>query len=221
MEYPKINSIYKRDMTKPNNPFVVGEWSEQCFDYLQNNKWEFTEKIDGTNIRVMFDGENIVFGGKTDNAQIQSHLVNKLQNTFLTLSQRLILKELFKPKEGEATNVVLYGEGFGYKIQGKVGVDYLLKEVDFCLFDVRVGDWWLQREDVAGIASKLGLKVPAIVGYGTISEAVELVKRGFKSSFGTASAEGLVLRPTCELRTRGGQRVITKIKVRDFKLNGK
>lgn len=217
MEYHKINSVYKRDMTKPKAPFIVGEFSEDSFEYLQNNRWEFSEKVDGTNIRVMFDGESIVFGGKTDNAQIPTHLVQRLQERFLPIEQRLKMKEIFKPREGKETNVILYGEGFGYKIQGKVGIDYLVDEVDFCLFDIRIGSWWLKREDVYGIGEKLGLKTPNIVGYGTINEAIELVKEGFKSGFGTAEAEGLVLRPTCELLDRSGKRIITKIKVRDFR----
>ena len=91
-----------------------------------------------------------------------------------------------------------------------------MDKVDFCLFDVKVGDWWLERKNVYEIAEKLGLLRPAIVGYGTIGAAVELVKRGFKSSFGKASAEGLVLRPTCELFKRNGKRIITKVKCRDF-----
>ena len=44
MEYHKINSIYKRDMSKPNAPFIVGEWSEPAFDYLQNNKVSFQQR---------------------------------------------------------------------------------------------------------------------------------------------------------------------------------
>ena len=202
-------------MSKPNAPFIVGEWADPAFDYLQSNQWEFTEKVDGTNIRVMFNGRDIVFGGKTDNAQIPAHLTNKLNDTFLTITKRKLLMDMFN-KEGEETNVILYGEGFGFKIQGKVGVDYLINEVDFCLFDVKVGYWWLERENVKDIAQKLGLKTPSIVGYGTLHEAIELVKKGFKSSFGKAGAEGLVLRPVCELKTRSGGRVITKIKVRDF-----
>ena len=84
-EYPKINSIYKRDMSKPNAPFIVGEWSEDAFEYLKDNQWEFTEKVDGTNIRVIFNGTDVMFGGKTDNAQIPSHLYNKLNELFGTL----------------------------------------------------------------------------------------------------------------------------------------
>ena len=85
-------------MTKPHVPFLLGEWAEPEFGYLQNNQWEFTEKIDGTNIRIMFDGGNIVFKGKTDNAQIPSRLIDKLQNLFL--SRKTELKEIFKSGGG-------------------------------------------------------------------------------------------------------------------------
>ena len=201
-------------MTKPRVPFLLGEWAEPEFDYLQNNQWEFTEKIDGTNIRIMFDGENIAFKGKTDDAQIPSHLVDKLQELFLP--RKIDLQKIFK-SGGGLIDVCLYGEGFGYKIQGKVGTDYLSTEVDLCLFDVRVGNWWLERQNVYDIAGKLGLKTPKIVGYGTLPEAIELVKTGFESGFGTAQGEGLVLRPVVELKNRGGQRIITKVKTGDFK----
>lgn len=214
MKYHKINSTYKRDMTKPHAPFLIGEWAEPEFDYLQNNQWEFTEKIDGTNIRIMFDGENIIFRGKTDDAQIPSHLIDKLQNLFLP--RKTELKEIFK-SGGEPVNVCLYGEGFGHKIQGKMGTNYLSAKVDFCLFDVRVGNWWLERNNVYDIAGKLELKTPKIIGYGTLSEAIELVRTSFKSGFGTAQGEGLVLRPVVELKNRGGQRIITKVKTGDFK----
>lgn len=61
MKYHKINSIFKRDMTKPNRPFVVGEWAQPEFAYLSDNEWEWTEKIDGTNIRIMLDGDEVEF----------------------------------------------------------------------------------------------------------------------------------------------------------------
>ena len=207
-EYHKINSIFMRDMDKPGSPFIAGKYAAAEIEYLKNNRWEWTEKVDGTNIRIMYVGGAVSFGGKTDRAEIPAHLFKKLTETFNNDN----MKQAF----GE-TDVCLYGEGFGYKIQGKVGIDYLKDKVDFYLFDVRIGDWWLKREDVAGIAEKLGLLAPVVVGYGTIDEAIEVVKRGFKSAFGTADAEGLVLRPTVELLSRGGERIITKVKARDFK----
>lgn len=206
-EYSKIDSIYKRDMTKPNNPFIIGQYSTPEFEYLHDNQWEFTEKVDGTNIRVMYQGFAITFRGKSDKAEIPAHLLVKLQ-------------KLFTPEKMTAafgtTDVCLYGEGFGYKIQGKVGVDYLKDDVDFYLFDVKIGEWWLKREDVQDIASKLGILAPVVVGYGNFDDAIFLVKQGFKSAFGTADAEGVVLRPTVDLMSRSGERIITKVKTRDF-----
>jgi ATP-dependent RNA circularization protein (DNA/RNA ligase family) len=207
-EYHKINSIFMRDMDKPGSPFIAGKYAAAEIEYLKNNQWEWTEKVDGTNIRIMYVGGAVSFGGKTDRAEIPAHLLKRLTEIFNNDN----MKQAF----GE-TDVCLYGEGFGYKIQGKVGIDYLKDKVDFYLFDIKIGNWWLKREDVAGIAEKLGLLAPVVVGYGTIDEAIEVVKRGFKSAFGTADAEGLVLRPTVELLSRGGERIITKVKARDFK----
>src|SRR3990167_9020092 len=212
-QYHKIDSIYKRDMSKPNAPFIVGEWANPLFGYLAGNTWEWTEKVDGTNIRIMIDGDSITFGGKSDNAQIPSHLVTKLQELFLPIQARLKIKQTFGE---EIKRVCLYGEGFGFKIQGKVGVDYLTDKVDFYLFDVNIGGMWLERKDVTGIGTKLGLTLQKVVSYGSLDDAISLVKKGFPSAFGNAQAEGLVLRPMVEIQDKQGHRVITKIKVRDF-----
>ncbi len=206
--YPKINSLFKRDMNAPKKPFIFGEFCEPEVEYLKNNKWEATEKVDGTNIRVMWDGAKVSFAGKSDNAQIPPHLLARLNELFPNEKMTSIF---------DAGAVCLYGEGFGYKIQGKVGVDYLKGGVDFYLFDVKIGDWWLKRDAVAEIASKLNILPPHVVGYMTIWEAIEFVKSGFPSHFGDAMAEGLVLRPQVELFNRKEERIITKVKVVDFK----
>jgi hypothetical protein len=205
-EYHKINSIFKRNMELPNKPFIEGDWAEPEFEYLQNNRWEWTEKIDGTNIRVMFDGNKVFFGGKSDNAQIPANLVKVLQDKFLPQI------DLFKEKFPDG--VCLYGEGFGASIQN--GGKYIPGGVDFILFDVLIGTYWLNRESVNEIADTLGLRKVDVVGYGTISEAIELVRNGFNSAIGIAKAEGLVIRPTVGLFNRKGERVITKIKTKDF-----
>lgn len=210
-EYHKIKTIFNRD--PKNMRFVLeGEWSEPEFEYLKDNDWVFTEKVDGTNIRVMWDGKSVTFNGKTDNAQLFMPLVQKLQSTFDTTPQRLRFKEIF----GEEGVVCLYGEGYGAKIQ-KGGGNYRADGVDFVLFDVKIGNWWLQRKDVEDIAVKLGIKIVPIVLEGTLLEGVEMVKKGFSSQWGDFPAEGLVGRPKTELVARNGKRIITKIKCRDFK----
>jgi hypothetical protein len=108
----------------------------------------------------------------------------------------------------------LYGEGYGAKIQ-KIGGLYR-PDQDFVLFDVRIGEWWLQRADVEDIAQKLELDIVPIIGEGTLHDAVAVAKEGFNSTWGNFQAEGIVARPKVELKTRNGQRIITKIKCCDF-----
>jgi len=74
----------------------------------------------------------------------------------------------------------------------------------------------LQRKDVADIAGKLNIRIVPTIGYGTLIEAIELTKEGFYSQWGNFKAEGIVLRPTTEMCTRSGQRIIGKIKMKDF-----
>jgi len=214
-QYHKITTVFKRD---PKNMRYIfeGEWSEPEFLYLKDNEWVFTEKVDGTNIRVMWNGSNVVFGGKSDDTQLYMPLVQKLQETFDTTPKRQELKKMFSvTNPDEEINVCLYGEGYGAKIQ-KGGGNYRPDGVDFVLFDVMVNGWWLQRKDVEDIAVKLGIKVVPIVGSGTLLEAVTMVKNGFNSQWGDFPAEGLVCRPAVELKKRNGERLITKIKCRDF-----
>lgn len=201
-EYHKINSVYKRDPS--GKQILWGEFSDPETEFLKDCRWVWTEKVDGTNIRVSWSSEGVRFGGKTDEAQIPATLIVALQELFHA--------EVFAGIDGPMT---LYGEGYGAKIQ-KAGSLYLPNEQSFVLFDVRVGDWWLRREDVEDLAKRLFVNVVPIVGEGTIGEMLSLVEKGFKSAWGDFTAEGLVARPAVELKTRAGRRIITKMKHRDF-----
>lgn len=191
MKYHKIHSVYKRD----DKGRFTTELSQPEFVYLFNNIWVWTEKIDGTNIRVIYTDSKVEFRGRTDRASLHPDLVKKLSELF---------------KDGMFDNAILYGEGVGKKIQGGLYGDY-----DFILFDVWIG-MWLERESVEEIAREHNLKIVPIVMKGTISEAEELVKKGFKSAFVDIQAEGLVGRPAVELNNRRGNRIITKLKTRDY-----
>jgi hypothetical protein len=207
-EYHKINTIFKRDMASKHKNIVVGDWVNDTFEYLAKNQWVFTEKVDGTNIRVIFEDDKVSFAGRTDAAQIPPKLLQHLQKTFQPQS------DFF-----DGQSVVLYGEGYGGKIQS--GGHYGFDE-SFVLFDVKVGDIWLERRNVEDIATKLSrlmnrVPVVPIIGSGTLFRAVELAAAGIKSTWGDFQAEGIVARPAVELMTRRGERVITKIKTVDFK----
>lgn len=201
--YSKIESLYNRD--EKNHKFKIGEFRLPEFQYLYKNDWIFTEKVDGTNIRVMWDGKNVIFGGRTDNAQMP---------TFL--NYRLL--ELFPKAKFEIFDspVCLYGEGYGAKIQ-KGGGNYKADGVDFVLFDVMIGEWWLKWEDVQDIAGKLQINTVPLVGIGPLYKAEDKVERGYNSAWGDFLAEGLVCKPIIDLLSRNKERIIVKLKTKDFK----
>lgn len=211
--YQKINTIYKRDMAG-SKQMIVGEWSQPEFEYLKDNRWEWTEKIDGTNIRVHWDGEQVLFGGRTDKADMPEHLLKMLQEKFTPE----LLRQVFEQQSEGETSITLYGEGYGMKIQK--GGNYMPKRVGFILFDIKIGSWWLKRADCEALAQQLDIPIVPVIGYGTLQEAVNLVKEGFKSTVAENKdydAEGLVLKPAVDLLARSGQRIITKIKHCDFR----
>ena len=92
----------------------------------------------------------------------------------------------------------------------------------FVLFDVRIGSfidvkpWWLQRKDVIDIARLLDIELAPTVGLGTLDDLVKLCQNGFQSDWGDFIAEGIVARPVVELCARNANRIITKLKYRDF-----
>lgn len=205
-EYHKIQSVFKRD---EDGNFIVGQYSTPEIEYLKDSVWLWEEKIDGTNIRVIYEKGLRRFGGKTDNASIPAFLYEKLDRMFTV--------EHLKCNFGDAEEpVCLYGEGFGNKIQ-KVGKLYLPDSVDFALFDVRIGRWWLDRNAVLEIAQKFGIRSAPRLGVGTIGEAITETQKGFKSLWGNFDAEGLILRPAVQLFARNGERIITKLKLKDWK----
>lgn len=206
-EYEKIETLYLRDeKTKRLNESV---YRNETVEFLKDIDWEFTEKIDGTNIRIYWDGHKVSYYGRTDRAQIPSQLMNRLIELFGGDTN----EEMFEQKFGE-TPVMLIGEGYGAKIQ-KGGGDYR-QDNDFILFDVFINDNYLSRENVKDIANYFNIDVVPTIMIGKLQDGIDYVKTKPKSKIGVANSEGLVARPLIELRDRCGKRVIVKIKVHDF-----
>lgn len=211
-EYIKIQTVNKR-AEDGSKKLIEGEWRDETLKYLSSLPFYWQEKIDGTNIRVTWDGYKIFFNGRTDNANIPSTLMNRLIELFLNPET----EQLFEQKFGEST-FVLYGEGFGEKIQGNGSYGNYITGTDFALFDVYFpqANTWLPRDSVHDIATAFNLREPDIIDICTIEQAIEYVKTKPKSHIGTADMEGLVGRPMCELRDRRGDRVIVKVKAKDY-----
>ena len=201
-EYHKIETLYERDLA--TFKVKAGVFKNPIYDELK--RWHWTEKIDGTNIRVIWRDGKVTFGGKTDNAQINADLIRYLYEEFTA--------DALSAAFPDANDVVLYGEGYGAGIQK--GGDYCDSK-RFILFDVLVaGKWWLSDANVQDVASKLDIDVVPDFGMMTLEEATELVRDGFPSRIGTAKAEGLVGRPLEALFDKKGSRLIVKLKTKDF-----
>ena len=206
MEYTKIPNIFMRD--PKTKKIIEGKYASETLEYLKNCEWEFTEKVDGTNIRVEWDGYRVEFKGRTDKAQIPKHLLEKLESLFGGELNEEIFEQTFGKK-----HVILFGEGYGEKIQ-KGGELY--GPVDFIMFDVWVDGVWLKRDSMLKIAEKFGVKSVPVVGRGTLDKAVDFVASQPISSLKADVMEGVVGRPATGVLDRIGERIIVKIKCRDF-----
>ena len=205
-EYPKIDTLFERDL----KTFVVDPEKLKSPVLGTINLWDVTEKIDGTNIRIMLGEDGVVqFGGRTDAAQLPADLLMRLVNTF----QPEMLKAAFW-LDGKPVSAVLYGEGYGAGIQ-KGGPYRPDKSVIF--YDCLVGrKWWLDRAAVDDVVAKIGAETVPYLGRMTLAQIVTLVREPFASKIGTAMAEGIVARPIEPLFDRKGARIIIKLKTKDF-----
>lgn len=222
-EYPKIETLFERDKAT----FVVDPSKLKASVLGTIREWDVTEKIDGTNIRVMLsEAGEVSFGGRTNAAQIPGDLVQYLIRTF----QQDRLKSTMWI-DGTPTEAVLYGEGYGPGIQKGGGL--YRPDKAFILFDVLITtrstnplcicakqEWWLDRESVDSVAQKLAIDVVPYLGRMTLDQIVERVRSPFPSKLGTAMAEGVVARPIETLFDKRMERVIIKLKTKDF-ISGK
>lgn len=208
--YEKIKTIFSRD-TDGTKRLIPGKWITPTIEYTKDLEWEWTEKIDGTNIRIMWDGFAVSFGGRTNNARIPEHLLDRLQELFGTEEAAQMFEQTFGTRE-----VIFFGEGYGVKIQAD-GRKYIPDGVDFIMFDVLIGDNYQSRETVEDIADMFGVECVPVVGHGTLMDAVAFVLQNPHSTIGDLPMEGLVCRPSVELQDRCGERLIVKIKYKDFK----
>lgn len=212
MEYPKINSLWKRD---ENKKLIVGDYS--CKEFESIKLWKVSEKIDGTNIRLCFkrvDGQDTIpfIGGRTEAASIPTLLLNHLQTVF---TWETFYKAFIELAESDNFEVWLFGEGYGPKIQnGGVYRD----TPGFILFDVVVGTWWLESNDVSDIAQKLGIPVVPDIGISRTQDIIDFVKEEpfSRCSKHPVVIEGIVARSYPLMLFRNRLPIMWKLKVKDF-----
>lgn len=174
--------------------------------YLAEQPWTYSRKVDGENIRIQWDGEQALWNGKSNNFQCGAEFTEYMDNTFL--------EEIFEERFGREKTVTLFGEKMGPKTQGnELGIE----KDEVVLYDVNINGTWLCGEDVVEIAKYFGIRtvfdfMPAMLGESkNLRELIQMCADGKFKDW-----EGIVATPLVEMRNQKGERVIVKIKNRDY-----
>lgn len=178
-------------------------------DILLFKECYVSEKIHGTSAHIRWQDNQIHFfsGGECN---------QKFSNLF-NISE---LKEKF-----QALNIntfVIYGEAYGGKQQGMR--ETYGDDLKFIVFEVKIGDCWLDMYSADKFASGLGFE---FVWYTRCSIDIKTLdtyrdqisvqaKRNSPVLFSLAKSEGIVIRPIIEVTKNNGQRIIAKHKRADF-----
>jgi ATP-dependent RNA circularization protein (DNA/RNA ligase family) len=208
LEYPKIDTLFER-----KEDFTVDTTKLKRSVVATISTWDVTEKIDGTNVRIsLSESGEVSYGGRTSNAQMPTDLLMKLVHLFPAEKLRNVFWDEAKHS---GKGVILFGEGYGPGIQKGGGL--YRQDKSFILFDVLFENkWWVDHENVVNIAKKLGIDSVPYLGRMNLDQMINLVHLPFKSAIGTGDAEGIVARPIEALFDKHGERLIIKLKTRDF-----
>ena len=214
IEYPKIQTLFNRD--KKSFKVIVGDYRLPVFKTLEEVPWVVTEKVDGTNVRIILTEVGYEYRGRTDRA-----VFNREQSEFL----EKVARDLF---EKGVRNKILFGELFG-SVNGKRKIgpngDKYSREYRITFFDI----WdlkngaWFELSEAKQIVESNSYEFAPIIGTMRIPDIVELVREGFPSQVSEQplTAEGVVARTNPQLyyhdkpRNRY-MRAIFKLKTRDF-----
>lgn len=161
------------------------------------------EKVHGTSAHVRWaDGRIQYFSG------------GEKQERFVELFDQAALTAAFETI-GHPT-VIVYGEAYGGKQQGQS--HRYGKELRFVVFDVMVGETWLDVPNAADVASKLGLRFVDWIRCETSLELLDAARDASSTEAarngveGFQPREGVVIRPLLEMKLPNGERLIAKHK---------
>ncbi|MCP4900891.1 MAG: hypothetical protein GY906_28320 [bacterium] len=200
--YGKTHNCFRRD--PDSHKLIPGHPATEEIALLWDIEWEFTEKIDGTNIRLIWiPDEGVIVKGRSDKAELPKGMKDCFDAT---------LEELFNEHFPDVP-VCVYGEGYGAGIQ-KGG--HYSETKRFAAFDIKIGHTWLPRVDFIEICQRLNLEMVPLITHGPLTKAVSLVRNGLKSKYGDFFAEGLVARPAMPLLDRRGHRILVKVKHKEL-----
>jgi len=203
------------------------------------------EKIHGTSAHITFKNEPTAAGAGDTVIKLNFFSGGESHVRFLTLFNQEELLKRFADLGIRDRDVTVYGEAYGGSQQGMSHV--YGKELKFIVFDIQVGECWLNVPNADDMAKKLGLDfvyyeecstdlasldaqrdmvsvqairngVSSIVGHNVLTEADGVVEvPNIGRVLDSKPREGVVLRPLVELTDNRGNRVVCKHKGDKFK----
>jgi len=164
--------------------------------------------LDGENGRIYWNGEQALWSGKTNKFVPQKEYYDFIESHFL--------EERFEEVFGRDKEVYIFGEFMGPKVQGN---ELGLKEKIFIIYDIQIGNIWLEENSIREIADKF--QVTTCYDYledkqcscdqKTLDDWIGSVAGGEFNKW-----EGVVIEPVGQLRDRSGKRIICKVKNKDY-----
>ena len=231
IEYPKIETLYKRSMTGDKS-LIIGDYRNPVIEMLAKfNIWNAYEKLDGSNHQIFWDGHNINLYGRTDRSNITNPILDYFNNKFNNVETEELFEQLFGDKQ-----YIFYFEAIGNKIQacGKYYGDYP-RFVLLDVYNVNNNSWWSYGDSsdiipnqftINSIAKALNVECKRLIMKGTLDDFVDYIQTVPISTFTKEDGtnypmEGIVAVPNIELKDSNGDRIIVKIKCCDHIKNFK
>ena len=207
-EYKSILNVFARD--DKTHKLIPGQYCIPEVKYLKDCDWYFTEKVNGTNIRCIITNDTLRIRGRRDNSELPPDLID---NIHALLDPRLFyIRQVFN------SPICLRGEGYGAGIHKGGGL--YRKDKSIIFFDLEYKeDHYLYRKFFYRLVEH-GLKLPCVpvIGGGPLETGIKLVSKGLASVVAKQDryAEGLVARPSVPVLDRYANKIVVKIKHRDF-----
>lgn len=226
--YDKILAPLARDTAKSKYVDIM-KFSRPEFEMLANVKWNWTLKIDGSNVNVIWDGERVSYVGHTDKTLFNERTKKFLDETFCTSEAETVFEDLYGEQPVKISMEFVskdMSQNYGY-IDGAVFI--------FDIFNGSTGKVWTSEETLDAFVSKFegnNVFVAPFIGYMNIWNAIDVAKAyeviwnrhperwseedKIKNPLGPYVIEGLIGRLPYELFDNNGNRVITKVKCKDY-----
>lgn len=226
LEYPKTENLFKRD--EATHKLIRGDLRLPEFGLI--HLWHVTEKIDGTNMRVVYDplNQTVEVRGRSDRANIAGDLKDYMIELFSVEKLSAQFDEFITPERiADGTTVTIFGEGYGAGIQQGGGYNPAkrFRAFDVCYHwknstgPITERDSWCQASTVTEILKELEVPRVPYIGLLSLQEIVDFVdaKRGSITAFEDTGnkehqPEGIIARTDPYLYTERGSRLMFKLK---------